>query len=239
MIKDISWFISICAENGLKFSNDQAGSFEKYRELLLSWNSRVNLISRKDEHNFYPHHALNCISFLFNKKLQLKAKILDLGTGGGLPGVPMKILYEDLEITMLDSIAKKNAALADIVNRMQLTNTEVVTGRAEELAKSYAFRGKFDYVISRAAGKLDEVVKWSRGFLKEPEALSGNTIPQGSLIILKGGIIDDELKKARKIGFVDSILIENIVFTGMDELENKDKKLVLVKYDRTMMERKN
>jgi 16S rRNA (guanine527-N7)-methyltransferase len=244
-MKDISWFVSICAANGLKFTDGQATSFENYLKFLLSWNSRVNLISRRDKGNFYPNHALNCVSFLFTKKLKPEAKILDLGTGGGLPGIPLKILYENLNLIMLDSIRKKTAALSDIVNRMQLNNVVVLTGRAEELAKSREFHGKFDYVITRAAGKLDEVVKWSRGFLKsnipsagEFEPPGSNMIPQGNLIVLKGGMVDDELKLAQKIKFVESIEVEEIIFNGMDEVENKEKKLILVKY-RTMPERKN
>jgi 16S rRNA (guanine527-N7)-methyltransferase len=231
-MKDISWFVSICADNGLKLSSEQAALFENYLRLLLSWNSRVNLISRKDEENFYAHHALNCISFLFSRKLKLDARVLDLGTGGGLPGVPLKIVHRELSLTLLDSIAKKTAALSDILGKIMLGKMEVVTGRAENLAKSDEFAGKFDYVITRAAGKLDELAKWSRGFLKGPEAASDadHMIPVGTLIVLKGGTIDDELRAVRKLKFVESIEVDEIAFDGVDELENKEKKIVLVKY---------
>lgn len=231
-MKDISWFVSICADNGIILSDEQAASFENYLKLLLSWNSRVNLISRKDEGNFYPHHALNCVSFLFSHQLKPDSKILDLGTGGGLPGIPLKIIYRDLNLTLLDSIAKKTAALCDIVEKMPLEKVEVVTDRAENLAKSGEFQRKFDYVITRAAGKLDELAKWSRGFLKKTEAAfaSNRMIPIGTLIVLKGGTIDDELRAARNLKIVESIEVNEINFDGMDALENKEKKMVLVKY---------
>lgn len=170
--KDISWFISICSANGLNLSDAQVASFENYRKLLISWNSRINLISRKDEDNFFPNHALNCISFLFAHRLKPNTKILDLGTGGGLPGIPLKIINPDLNLTLLDSIAKKTAALSNIVEKMDLENVEVITGRAENLAKSDEFHRKFDYVITRAAGKLDEVIKWSREFLSRSSTRS-------------------------------------------------------------------
>ncbi len=245
-MKTISWFVSICGENGLRLSDEQAACFESYLKLLLSWNKRVNLISRKDEDNFYSHHALNCVSFLFTKKLKPDGKILDLGTGGGLPGIPLKIIYQDLNLTLLDSIAKKTAALSDIVVRMGLENVGVMKGRAEELAKSDEFQGKFDYVVTRAAGKLDEVIKWSRGFLKVSEvshrgfdSLGNNMIPIGSLIVLKGGAIDDEVRAARKIKFLESIEVHRIDFRGSDDAGSKEKKLVLAKYRRTDAEVKN
>jgi len=232
-IKDISWFVSICAGNDLMLSDEQAASFENYRKLLLSWNARINLISRKDEANFYPSHALNCISFLFNRRLKPDAKILDLGTGGGLPGIPLKIVIPDLNLTLLDSISKKTTALSDIVKEMRLEKVEVVTDRAENLAKLDEFKGKFDYVITRAAGKLDELIRWSRGLLRSFASQGSNVIPIGSLIVLKGGTIDDELRLSRKIKFIESIESANIVSHGTDEIENKDKKLILIKYRTT------
>jgi 16S rRNA (guanine527-N7)-methyltransferase len=229
-MKEISWFVSICERNGLRLGDEQAAMFEKYLDLLLSWNSRVNLISRRDEQNFYSHHALNCISFLFSRKLQSDATILDLGTGGGLPGIPLKIIERDLTLTLVDSIVKKTTALSDVVAKMKLDRVRVVNGRAEVLSRTDEYQGKFHYVVTRAAGKLDEVIKWSRGFLKKVESFSGDQIPTGTLIVLKGGTIEDELRAARNLKFVESIGISDIVFNGMDEVENKNKKLVLVNY---------
>ncbi len=229
-MKDISWFVSVCSRNGLPVSEDQAAKLEAYRLLLVDRNRRVNLISRKDEENFYPKQVMNCVSFLFKTSLKRGARILDLGTGGGLPGIPIKILSPDVDMCLLDSIAKKTAAVLSISNELNLANVEVVTGRAEELAKTDEFKGKFDYVISRAAGKLDELAKWSRGFLKGEEPHIGDMISVGTLIVLKGGDLAEELKHARNLKFVKSITVDEISFEGMDELDNKEKKLVLVNY---------
>ena len=229
-MRDLNWFVSICAANGLTLSDAQASQFERYRELLLAANKEVNLISRKDEENFYPNHALNSISFLFARSLKPNAALLDLGTGGGLPGVPIHIIYSEINLLMVDSIGKKIASLSAILDEMRLKSARIATGRAEELSRMREFQGHFDYVISRAAGKLDEVAKWSRGFLRNSEAAAGEQIPVGTLIVLKGGEFENELRHTRSLKFVDSVAVTDTAFQGMDEIYNKEKKLVLIKY---------
>lgn len=238
-MKDIDWFRSICAANGMVLTDTQASQFEKYRELLLAANRQINLISRKDEENFYPNHALNSISFLFKLKLKPDALMLDLGTGGGLPGIPIRIIYSGITAVFVDSIAKKTAALSSILGEMKLERSQVSNGRAEELARKGEFQARFDYVISRAAGKLDEVTKWSHGFLRSFESTSHDTIPVGTLIVLKGGKFEDELRHVRSSKFVNSAALIDTAFQGMDEIYNKEKRLVLVSYKEAPVRRKN
>ncbi|HEY9166823.1 MAG TPA: 16S rRNA (guanine(527)-N(7))-methyltransferase RsmG [Candidatus Kryptonia bacterium] len=227
-MKDISWFVSICEQNGLSINRHQADQFEKYRDLLLSWNANLNLISRKDELNFYSNHILNSISFLFLTRLKSDARLVDLGTGGGLPGIPLKIIYPDMEILLIDSISKKTAAVSDIVGKMGLSSVKVVNARAEEVARAREFQGHFDYVVSRAAGKLDQVIKWSRGFLRELEMLETGFVPGGTALVLKGGDFKGELLHSRNLKYVESVEVVDIIFKGMDQITNVDKKLVLV-----------
>ncbi len=229
-MKDINWFRSICADNGLVLSDLQASQFERYRDLLISSNRQLNLISRKDEENFYPNHALNSVSFLFRRRLKPDALLLDLGTGGGLPGIPIHIIYGEISIAFVDSIAKKTAALSAIIGEMGLEKSQVINARAEELAKKCEFQGRFDYVVSRAAGKLDEVAKWSHGFLRRYEAAAGETIPVGTLVVLKGGEFQEELRHTSRLKFIDSVVVSDTTFQGMDEIYNKEKKLVLITY---------
>ena len=239
-MKDLNWFISICTVNGLRISDDQASLFEKYRTLLLAANSQLNLISRKDEDNFYPNHALNSISFLFRKSLIPDADMMDLGTGGGLPGIPVQIIYNrEMRVTFVDSISKKTAALSEILRELGLRRGRVVNARAEDLSKKGDFQAHFDYVISRAAGKLDDVAKWSRGFLKDSGVASGETIPPGTLIVLKGGAFEEELKHTRSMKSVASADAVNTTFQGMDEIYNKEKKLVLISYKKAAFRSQN
>ncbi len=229
-MKDIDWLLSVCALNGLPMTRLQADQLERYRNLLLTWNSKLNLISRKDEEHFYSRHVLNSVSFLFSHRFKHGGTVLDLGTGGGLPGVPIKILVPDLRVVLLDSIGKKTMALSEIVDGLSLAEVRVVTGRAEEIAGKDEFYGVFDYVVSRGAGKLHEVVKWSRLFLGEYQPVGQYEIPKGVLIVLKGGGFTDELNVARKLKFVESVEVHDISFHGMDDADNKEKKLVLVTY---------
>lgn len=238
-MKDIDWFLSICAANGLSLTPEQAVRFEKYREALLAANRQVNLISRKDEDNFYPNHALNSVSFLFGRKLKPDAKMLDLGTGGGLPGIPVKIIYSGIGMALLDSITKKTAALSSILTELGLGEMEIINARAEEVSKRDEFQGHFHYVISRAAGKLEDVVKWSHKFLKSSEEASDDSLPVGTLIVLKGGSFDEELRHAKSLKSVKSVEVADVTFQGMDEVYNKEKKLVLVKYKEASFGRKN
>ncbi len=206
---------------------------------MLAANKNVNLISRKDEENFYPNHALNSISFLFRRKLKPDARLLDLGTGGGLPGVPIRIVYDQMTAVFVDSISKKTAALSAILTELGWERSRVVNGRVEELARKSEFQRRFDYVVSRAAGKLDDVVRWSHGLLKSFEQTYDDKIPVGTLIVLKGGKFDDELRHARSLKFVDSVEVADTIFQGMDEIYNKEKKLVLIKYKEAQLRRED
>lgn len=232
-MKDIAWVSEILRRNNIEVSQDQLQQFEVLRRLILFWNNRVNLISRKDEGSFFENHILNSISFLFQKSLVDNARTVDLGTGGGLPGIPVKILRPDLELVLIDSVKKKTDIVTSIVKEMQLKGVTVVNGRAEEVSRKREFMNLFDYVITRAAGKLFDVAKWSRQFLKDEEkGSSKNHYPVGTLLVLKGGEFADEVKRTRRLKFVGRVDVEDIRFVGEDELKNRDKKIVLVSFKR-------
>jgi 16S rRNA (guanine527-N7)-methyltransferase len=230
-MKDISWLIEISRRNNVNLSQKQISLFEELRRRILSWNDKVNLISRKEEGSFFENHVLNSISFLFHKSLKYSTRVVDLGTGGGLPGIPVKILRPDLELVLIDSVKKKTEAVADIVRGMGLTGLAVVNGRAEEISRKPEFMHAFDYVITRAAGKLYDVAKWSRYFLKnkEEECLE-NSYPVGTLLVLKGGEFADEVNRTRQLKFVQYVEVEDIRFAGEEEVRNRDKKIVLVSF---------
>lgn len=161
--------------------------FSLYNDLILKWNSKINLISRKQES--IEKNILDSLYFLTKHSLKGDERIIDAGTGGGFPGIPLKIIYPDIKLTLLDSTQKKINAVNDIIKEMNLKNTAAVWGRAEEKSKEPEFKGKYDIVIAMAVSTLDNIYKWCNGFLNKG----------GYIICLKGGDISDELNAIGKL----------------------------------------
>jgi 16S rRNA (guanine527-N7)-methyltransferase len=233
-----SWFQSVCVKNALKVASGQLELLEKYVAVLLEWNQKVNLISRKDEQNVWERHILHSVSLLFRFSVVANARIMDLGTGGGLPGIPIKILIPTLSLTLVDSIKKKTHAVADIVHRLSLTNVHVECGRAEELARTKEFRNQFDYVMGRGVADLKRLIEWSYPFLESPRYKSTDTsgaepkalIKPRALIALKGGNLEGEIASARKAKHVDDINVIELRVEGLDRSQNPHRRVVIVHF---------
>lgn len=160
--------------------------FLEYEKILLHWNEKVNLISRKQKG--IEKIILDSIFFLNDYKFKGDENIIDIGTGGGFPGIPLKIIYPNLKITLVDSINKKITALKDIVNKLKLQEVNVIRARAEELCKRYEYKFRYDIVISKAVSELVNLYKWGRDFHKT----------DGEMVCIKGGDIIEELKSFQK-----------------------------------------
>lgn len=191
------------------------GKFKLYQELLLEKNKTINLVSRKTVS--IEEHVLNSVFFLKKYELQNGCSLLDLGTGGGFPGIPLKILFSGIFITLLDSIKKKTAALNEIATEMNLTNTEILCGRAEELSKAGFYRNKFDVVISKAVAPLKSLHEWGKDFLK----------PEGKILCIKGGDISKELSEIGKLKSPPAAEVITYKFKELYKIE--DKKLVVLR----------
>lgn len=189
--------------------------FEQYERLLLEKNRIVNLVSRRLES--IEDQILNSIFFLTGFSLKENSTLLDGGTGGGFPGIPLKILREDLQITLNDSIQKKIKALEDIVREMQLNDVRLVHSRIESLAANYLFNNKFDYVIFRGVSTLDKLYQWSKDLLTD----------NGVILAIKGGDISLEINILKK---KFPAVLFNIIEYHFDFFYNIiDKKLVVIK----------
>jgi 16S rRNA G527 N7-methylase RsmG len=164
-------------------------------------------------------------------------KIVDIGTGGGMPGIPIKILRPDVSLLCLDATRKKIYAVEHMVNELQLTNITTQWGRAEEIGRQTAYFHNFDFVIARAVSQLDTLIALSTNFLRQqnssiiPEILQSNgrfDLHPPALIAFKGGDLNNELQIAiRKYPQADINTI-NLSFDGSDQLIASDKKIVLV-----------
>lgn len=228
----------ILRKNGLILDGPKRDMLCRYVELLLEWNKKINLVSRRDTETIWSSHILHSLSPLFLLDIPIGVAALDLGTGGGLPGIPLAIVHAGLRVTLLDSIQKKGHALQSIVQELNLTSAQVVTGRAEDVAVLREHRGAYDLVLSRAVGPLKDLVAWSRPFLRKRELDPSRRLHQVDgkknefhfpyLLALKGGDLEGERRSV--LGRTPDIAITEIaiVFPGLPIPELVDKKILIV-----------
>lgn len=162
----------------------QAEQFAQLDALYRDWNSKINVISRKDIDNLYEHHVLHSLAIAKFLPFQPGTTILDVGTGGGFPGIPLAILFPECQFELIDSIRKKILVATEIAKALGLTNVICKQERAEEEKQ------KFDFIVSRAVMPMPDLVKLVRKNIK-PTPM--NAIPNG-LIVLKGGDLKEELR---------------------------------------------
>lgn len=163
--------------------SEQLLQFEALVPLYEEWNAKINVVSRKDIENLAIRHILH--SLLVPKFVSFKsgATILDLGCGGGFPGIPLAIFYPDVTFDLIDARSKKIIVVNAIKDELQLKNVKAIHGRAEEL------KSRYDFVVTRAVAKADKLVLWSRKLIKHKQV---HSMPNG-IIALKGGNLKEEL----------------------------------------------
>lgn len=171
----------------LQLSDIQIEQFTRLRALYEEWNSKVNVISRKDIENFYVHHVLHSLAIARFINFEPGTKILDVGTGGGFPGIPLAIIFPSAEFCLLDSIEKKIKVVSSVAGELGLANVYLLRKRAEEE------KNKYEFVISRAVSEFPLFVKITR---KNIDPVSRNSLRNG-IICLKGGDLSQELAPFR------------------------------------------
>ena len=228
------WFRTECRKNGLKISEAQLDLLQGYVRELLHWNSRINLISRREEELVWERHILHCVAPLFQIVLPANMRYLDLGTGGGLPGIPLKILMPESEWVLLDATRKKVDAVNEIIDALRLEGITGIWGRGEELGKRDGLKQSFDVVVARGVSQLDALVRLTRPFLREPRGgsrqVGDQDIPTPVLLAWKGGDLGGEITKARRQAAVQEIREVGLRLSGADEGDRTDKKIVMVTF---------
>tara|TARA_B110000977_G_scaffold40826_1_gene54983 strand:- start:535 stop:1119 length:585 start_codon:yes stop_codon:yes gene_type:complete len=162
--------------------------FEILKDLYLDWNSKINVISRKDTENFYTRHVLHSLSIAKFIDFKKNTKIMDVGTGGGFPGIPLAIYFKNSSFTLVDSIGKKIKVVDQIVDELKIKNVKPKTERAENISE------KFDFIVSRAVTQLERFCPWVEQNISKSNK---NEIPNG-IIYLKGGDLKEEIQKITK-----------------------------------------
>ncbi len=166
----------------------QLKQFESLKVLYQEWNAQINVISRKDEDNFYIHHVLHSLAISKIINFQSGTQILDIGTGGGFPGVPLAILFPEAQFVLVDSIGKKIKVVNGVADSLGLTNVSGIHERVEKIP------GQFDFILSRAVAPLADLLFWTKDKLNPK---NNNELANG-WICLKGGDLTDELSKIKK-----------------------------------------
>ena len=166
-----------------KLTDRQYAQFEALDALYRDWNAKINVISRKDIDNLYEHHVLHSLAIAKTLTFRTGTKVLDFGTGGGFPGIPLAILFPECQFLLIDSIGKKIKVASEVANALGLTNVVCKQERAEEEKQ------KFDFVVSRAVMPLPDLVKLVRKNISNKHR---NAVPNG-LVVLKGGDLKNEI----------------------------------------------
>jgi 16S rRNA (guanine527-N7)-methyltransferase len=171
-----------------ELTEDTWAKLKEYCELLRDWNTKINLISRKDTDRLELKHLAHCLTITKFLRLMPKARLLDVGTGGGLPGIPLAICYPQARFTLLDSIGKKVMVVEDMAKKLKLQNVEIRRGRVEEMPK----KRSYDFVIGRAVTGLPTFFKW----VHNKVAKGAKHSPANGILYLKGGDYTEEINNS-------------------------------------------
>jgi len=164
-------------------TENQIQQFSKLGELYTFWNAQINVISRKDIDDLYTRHVLHSLGIAKVQPFKPNAIVLDIGTGGGFPGIPLAILFPETQFCLVDSIGKKIKVVNEIVAALELKNVRAEVKRAEIV------KGEFDFIVSRAVTKMEDFVKWTKGKIAKKQ----NHEIKNGILYLKGGDLTEEL----------------------------------------------
>lgn len=213
-------FINKLYEKALKIdiniSKEELEKFYQYMEVLIEWNEKINLTAIIEPNDIILKHFIDSITI--NKYVEGQQNVIDIGTGAGFPGIPLKILNKDVKVTLLDSLNKRIQFLKEVGKQLELTNIEYIHSRAEELAANALYRQQYDVVTSRAVARLTTLLEYMLPFVKIG----------GRCICMKGSNIREELEEAEKAiqllgGKVEKI--ENLLLPD----SNQERNIVIIK----------
>ncbi len=208
----------------LDLTENQNNEFNKYMELLLEWNQKINLTAITEENDIKIKHFVDSISIA--KYFEKGDKVIDVGTGAGFPGIPLKIVNDSLDITLMDSLNKRIMFLQEVIKQLSLTKINAIHGRAEELGRCDEFREKFDIATSRAVANLSTLLEYMMPFVKVG----------GKCICMKGPNVQEEIRNSNnaitelggKLEKIDNFILPNsdierniIIIKKIKKINNK------------------
>lgn len=223
MTYDFKKFEAVLKKWNLVLTEEQKNQFLTYYEMLIEKNKVMNLTSVTEFNEVVEKHFLDSISLWTIEDLSQRKKVLDLGTGAGFPGIPLKIMFSELEITLADSLNKRILFLQEVIDALKLQNISAIHGRAEEMAKQENFRESYDLCVSRAVANLSTLSEYCLPFVRIG----------GKFISYKSGEIEEEQKNAKNAVFLLGGKIEKIHKFELDGTELKRSFVVIDKVKKT------
>ena len=178
----------IFTQHGFSLTNSQVSLFTIYWENLKLWNSKINLTSIRDDHEIIMKHFLDSVAVLNYFVVQENDLVVDVGSGAGFPGIPIKILRPNLDLTLVESVSKKATFLKFLKTRLELENTKIINLRAEEIVKLSQHRQNYDLVLTRYIASIEDSIDYCLPLLK----------PSGNWVAFKSGNVQDEICSAAK-----------------------------------------
>ena len=166
-------------------SEHQIEQFFKLQELYQDWNLKINVVSRKDIDELYLRHVLHSLGIAKVIQFKPNSKVMDVGTGGGFPGIPLAILFPETQFHLVDSIGKKIKVVNEVVDGLGLENVKLTNARVEEV------KGTYDFIVSRAVAQMETFVGWTKGKISKKQ----NHELKNGILYLKGGDLTEELQK--------------------------------------------
>ncbi|WP_456048849.1 16S rRNA (guanine(527)-N(7))-methyltransferase RsmG [Abiotrophia defectiva] len=211
-------FIAQCAAHGLVLNDQQINQFERYYQLLVEWNEKMNLTAITQREEVYLKHFYDCLMVLWNMPLEDYAlQLCDVGAGAGFPSIPLKIAHPELQVTIVDSLQKRLTFIEHLAEELGLEGVSCVHGRAEDVGQNPAYRGQFDIVTARAVASLNVLAEYCLPLVKIG----------GQFLALKAQKSDQELEEARA---AISILGAKLIKVTEDQLpvEAADRRYILI-----------
>lgn len=210
---------------GIALSDTQKNQFHQYYELLIEWNKVMNLTAITEMNEVISKHFVDSLAFVKAEELvsDPDASMIDVGTGAGFPGIPLKIVFPNLEVTLLDSLNKRINFLNTVIETLGLKKIHTVHGRAEDFGKNSKYREQFDYCVSRAVANTATLSEYCLPFVK----IGGKFIPY------KSGKIDEELEKGTKAIKVMGGEISNVIRFELEDADAERSLVVIKKVDKT------
>ncbi len=187
-MNDIDIFIEGLKELNINLNDNQKRKFNEFKELIKEWNKKINITAITDDKEIYIKHFIDSLTIMNTDVIASGDRIIDVGTGGGFPGIPIKIVDDSLDITLLDSLMKRINFLGNVINKIELNNTVAIHARAEDYGKDKKYRAKYDVAVSRAVAPLNILAEYCIPFVKK----------DGYFIAMKGSNVESEVLDSKR-----------------------------------------